>query len=287
MRLSSNLPRRQDPAREASPEDPFETAVEPVHGQSPLEALIADTAESEVRPARFDRRALAALVVVLAAAVIGTVFVATSLFVRDPNPLSTGNAAGASVAAGSVAPAKSVGHQVAGSRALALDFDTLPTESVVQGWTVTSDDRLNVAAVPTAVDRSARLEGGGDSAACHPIGFAIGTFEATFMVDTVSAGGLALAIDFDDGSVLEITVADSEASMGEWPGPVAVDAGDFYRWEVSRAAGGYRATLFDEGGDRLAVAEAVPGGEHATAVCMSVIAPARAYLDELRVETPR
>lgn len=181
------------------------------------------------------------------------------------------------------------GEDVAGSNRLVTDFDVLPTGSEVEGWSVSDGARLQVAALPTAVDRSARLEGTGRASACRDLGVAVSNFEIMFMLDAVPAGGVTLFnLDVDDGSAQSVSLTDGRVTVAAIGDAVELEARTWYRWVVRSARDEVRMSLHSADDSPLAeaVATGLDPGAQATEFCMTTLAPSRLYLTEMNVETP-
>ena len=183
----------------------------------------------------------------------------------------------------------SPGEDVAGSNRLVTDFDLLPTDSEVEGWSLNDGSRLVVAARPTAVDRSARLEGVGRASACRDLGVAFSTFEILFMLDAVPAGGVTmLNLEIDGGSAQRVSLSDGRATVAAIGDGVELEARTWYRWVVRNAGDDVSTSLHSADGSPLAEAVA-PGlrpGAHATEFCMTTLESSRLYLNQMNVETP-
>jgi hypothetical protein len=187
-------------------------------------------------------------------------------------------------------PTASPGEDVAGSNGLVTDFDLLPTGSEVEGWSLSDGARLTVAAMPTAVDRSARLEGIGRASACRNLGVAFSDFEIIFMLDAVPTGGVTLFnLDIDGGSAQSVSLTDGRVTVAGIGDAVELEARTWYRWVVRSARDEVRMSL--QSADESLLAEAVaPGldpGAQAMEFCMTTLAPSsRLYLTQMNLETP-
>jgi hypothetical protein len=229
---------------------------------------------------------------VLVLAGVGTV-VAMSLIGMGPIGLSAGPDARTdepSPVASPESPGTSADPSggVAESRRLVADFDLLATGSPIGGWTLTDGATLVTAARPTALDRSARLDGDGVRTACQDLDVELGQLTATFMIDRLPDGDVTLlALAVDDGSTHRLTVIDGEATASPDSKPVALEAGRWYRWAVASGDDGVRVGLVDDEGAVLT--EATSGGAtpeaRATAFCMTAGTSTRLYLSDLTVET--
>lgn len=270
---------RVRPRKPAAKGEPDATLPRPL-----LRAVVAEPVEE--RPAMgFDRRVIA-FVVLMAALAIATVGAITMALVGgESDPPTSPSAVGALASARALPtsapssasipadPSPSPTGDVAGAQSLTLGFDMVPTGARIDGWTLTGDGALEAAAVPTAVDRSARLDAGSRAMACLPLDAALGTLAATFMVDAVPGGELPLlTLGLDDGTTLALGA------------PVALEADTWYRWVVTGEADGVGVELLSADDTPLAEATSPAGGAGATEFCMTVEAPTRVFLDELAVE---
>lgn len=257
-------------------------------------------AEPEVQTSAdgYDRRTIAFILLGLALAVTTVVVLVTSLLSGDPE--SPGSGRGAEAAASfpilptvaptaalpTAQPSLSPTGEVAGAESLTITFDMASTGSRVGGWTLRGSGELDIAAVPTAVDRSARLDAQDAATACVSLDVALGRLTAAFMVDLVPAGEQTLlSLDLDDGTTLDLTLIDGGLSVAETAEPVAIEAGTWYRWVVTRETNAARVRLLAADDALLAEVQSPSDGSGATEFCMTAKAPARVYLDELIGET--
>jgi hypothetical protein len=173
----------------------------------------------------------------------------------------------------------------AASTRLVQDFDILPTGSDVPEWASTDTVILDVAAVPTAVDRSARLTAEGMGSACRPLSAEIVSLTADFMIEPLPTDGFQiLAIELADGSVVTLSVTAEGAQLTDSSDPIGIEARAWYRWSVSRNEGWFELALFDVDGAALRVDEVEARDAAAKRFCISTEAPTRVYLDALTVE---
>jgi hypothetical protein len=256
-------------------------------GVNRLVAFIADwlDAAAEDGPASWLPRGLvigAVLILVAGGAVL-----ATSLLSREPG--------GVTGVPEPVAPEPSEEETleptdgVAGSRRLVADFDMLPTGSELDGWTLTEGARLDTAARPTAVDRSARLAGERSATACQALDIELATLEATFMIDGLPEGEVTLlALALDGGSEHRLTLTDGSATAIPTGDAVALQAGTWYRWAAVNGDEGLQLRLLTADGTLLTEATAPQdeGNARATEFCMTAAPSTRLYLSDLTVETP-
>lgn len=244
-----------------------------------------------------DRRAIASAVLLLglAIATVGAIAVA-SLSGESETPPSA-PAAGAlpsalilptiapSSAAPPAVPSPSSTGVVAASTGLSLGFDLLPTGARVGDWKLSGDGDLEVVAVPTAVNRSARLDTRSGATACLWLDVALVTLSATFMLDAVLGGGQTLlTLDLDGETTLSVTLTDAGATIADSSEPVPLVPGIWYRWVVTHEADALGVRLFSADDALLAEAISPADGSRATEFCMAVEAPMRVYLDQLTVE---
>lgn len=184
---------------------------------------------------------------------------------------------------------------VAGSQRLVMDFDMLPTGSRIDGWTLTAGARLETAAQPTAVDRSARLDGEGSATACQDLDIELSGLEdielaglgATFMIDSVPEGEVTLlALALDDGSTHRLTPTDGNATAIATGQAVALEPGTWYRWVVVNGDEGSHLRLLAADGTLLtdAVVPRRAANARATQFCMTAAPSTRLYLSDLTVE---
>ena len=185
-------------------------------------------------------------------------------------------------------PLASPAEDTAGSAGLAEDFDRLVTGEGVPGWEVDGDARLEVAALPTAVQRSARLETDSDGMACRPLPPGMQRLSAVFMLDALPpAEILTLALATEGGQNVSLAISpDGRSSLSGTPTPAAIQADTWYRWSVVTVSGAVTTSLLDAEGNVLA--EHAVAGEDAVgnSFCLSTRAPARVHLDSLTVENP-
>ncbi|MGQ0608851.1 MAG: hypothetical protein ACT4OQ_10375 [Chloroflexota bacterium] len=262
---------------------------------TPMRALLVDTADEQGPTAWIDRRGLLVGALLLGA-VIGSLAVAAAALLTSESPALSG-----SVGTGSAPPSTSPSPDasgppgaspsegVAGSQRFVADFDLLATDSLVDGWAQSDGAALVVAAVPNAVDRSARLEGVGRASACLDLDVAFSSFDALFMLDAVPPGGVTLlTLELDDGSTQRVSLSGGGATVAALGDAVELEARAWYRWVVSRTGVGLRMSLQTADGSPLAEAVA-PGpdeGARASEFCMATIASSRLYLNEINVEAP-
>ena len=261
-----------------------------------LRAVVAEPAEED--PAMgFDRRAITVvgLMAALAIATVGAITVALVGDESDPpaSPSAVGALASAralptsapSSASLPADPSPSPTGDVASSQSLTQRFDVVPTGATIDGWTLIGDGALEAVAVPTAVDRSARLDARFRAMACSRLDVALGTLAAAFMVDAVPGGGLPLlTLGLDDGTTLALTLTDSGAVLADSGAPVALEPDTWYRWVVTGEGDAVGVQLLSADDTPLAEATPPAGGAGATEFCMTVEAPTRVFLNELVVE---
>ncbi|MGH2429209.1 MAG: hypothetical protein ACRDGV_10085 [Candidatus Limnocylindria bacterium] len=176
---------------------------------------------------------------------------------------------------------------VAGSLSLVSDFDLLPTNSRIDGWTLTEGARLETAAQPTAVDRSARLDGAGTAIACQDLDIELSMLEAVFMVDSVPPGQVTLlTLALEGGSTQRLTLTDGSATLAATGQPVELESGIWYGWAVTNGGEGFRTSLLAADGTLLAdaVTPVREGDARATEFCMTAAPSTRLYLSYLRLE---
>ncbi len=175
---------------------------------------------------------------------------------------------------------------VASSRRLVVDFDLLPTGTPIDGWTLSAGGRLEAAAQPTAVDRSARLDGEGGATACQDLDLELAGLEATFMIDGLADGELTLlALALDEGSTYSLTLNDEGGRLVAGGQSIELVPGTWYRWVFVSGDGGYEQRLLAADGTLLA--EAAAAGQtsaRATEFCMTAARATRLYLSDLTVE---
>jgi hypothetical protein len=221
-----------------------------------------------------DRRTI--IVVSLLAGLLGA---AVAMLASGPRPETMDGARPAAPdempsPSGQPSPVRTAG--TATSTRLVEDFDMLPTGGDVPEWISSDDITLDVAAVPTAVDRSARLTAQGRGSACRPVAAGIDRLTADFMFEPLPTDSLTvLAIEFADGSVVALSVSAEGTQL---------KAGEWYRWSVSRTRGSLELALFDVDGTELGAAEAGAPSADAEQFCIATESPTRVYLDSLTVE---
>jgi hypothetical protein len=226
--------------------------------------------------------------------VTGGAFLATSLLSSDqdgatalPGPRSAEPSGLTSPGAGPVTETPEPTGGVAGSRRLVADFDMLPTDSRIDGWTLTDGARLETAAQPTAVDRSARLDGEETATACQDLDIELAALDATFMLDDVPEGQVTLlALALDDGSTHRLTLDEGRATAIASGRAVPLEPGAWYRWVVEHGDDGLRLRLLSADGTPLTEGVTPPDSASSRAIefCMTVAASARLYLSDLTVE---
>jgi hypothetical protein len=176
---------------------------------------------------------------------------------------------------------------VAGSRLQVVDFDALATDSPIDGWALSDGARLLTAAQPTAVDRSARLDGEGAATACQELDIEMARFRATFMIDRVPAGEVAvLTLRLDGGSDHRLTVTDGRATTAPAGEAVALEPYRWYRWEVTYQEDVVRLALLRVDGTVLTEDASRPQASEprATEFCMTAAPQTRLYLSDLTLE---
>ncbi|MGH2380226.1 MAG: hypothetical protein ACRDG7_03275 [Candidatus Limnocylindria bacterium] len=267
----------------------------PRPSMTPMRALLVEAADEQGPTPRIDRRNLLIGALLLGALVGSLAVAAASVLMADSSAL-TGSAGSGSAQPSTIPPTDasavpgvSPGEDVAGSQRFVADFDLLPTDSEIAAWSSSDGARLVVAAVPTAVDRSARLEGVGRASACLDLDVAFSSFDALFLLDAVPPGGVTLlTLELDDGSTQRVSLSDGGATVAALGDAVELEARAWYRWVVSRTSAGLGMSLQTADGSPLAEAVA-PGpddGVRASEFCMATIASSRLYLNEMNVEAP-
>ena len=185
-------------------------------------------------------------------------------------------------------PIVSPAEGTAGSGGLAEDFDQLVTGAEVSRWDVDGEARLEVAALPTAVQRSARLTADVDAVACRPLPPGMQRLSAVFMLDALppaDVAALALSSSGDRNASLGIA-PDGRSTLSGKPTPASIQPNVWYRWSVAAVSGAVTTSLLDDEGNVLA--ELAVDGEDllGDSFCLSTRAPARVHLDYLTVENP-
>lgn len=204
--------------------------------------------------------------------------------VSDPASGEPSPAASADAGPAGATPGPTGG--VAASTRLVTDFDMLPTGSPIDGWTLSADGRLETAAQPTAVDRSARLEGEGGATACQDLDVELALLEANFMIDSLAEGDVTLlALAMDGGSTYRLQLADGSASLFDSAHHIELEPGAWYRWMIRSANEGEELRLLAADGTLLAEERRPEGANaRATEFCMTAPPHTRLYLSELTVE---
>jgi hypothetical protein len=262
---------------------------------TPMRALLVEAADEQGPTPWIERHGLL-IGALLLGALVGSLAVAAASVLTSGSSALTGSEGSESAQPStsaptdaSAAPGASPSEGVAGSQRFVADFDLLPTDSEVDAWSPSDGARLVVAAVPTAVDRSARLEGVGRASACLDLDVAFSSFDVLFMLDAVPPGGVTLlTLELDDGSTQRVSLSDGGATVAALGDAVALDARAWYRWAVGRTDEGLRMSLATTDGSPLAEAVA-PGPDadaRASEFCMATIASSRLYLNEMNVEAP-
>jgi len=185
----------------------------------------------------------------------------------------------------SLRPSASPTEEVAGSRRLVDDFNGLAIDTEIDGWTVTDTATIDVAARPSAVERSLRLSADAGGRACRDLNVAIGTVTADFMLDALPSNGVpVLTLELADETALTLTVVDGAATLAESTTPIPIEPHAWYRWAVVVEESEGRLTLIGPDDARLADASIPAPEAHATRFCLTTAGPARAHLDTLTVE---
>jgi hypothetical protein len=229
------------------------------------------------------RLAMAAAVLVVA---VGALIAALLTESQRPGPTGLrGPMAGTSAPSALPRSSDRPAGEAAGSRRMVVDFDTLATNSRIDGWTLTDGARLRSAVLPTAVDRSARLH---DGTACHELQLDVAELEATFMLARLPEGEVAaLVLELRDGSTHRVMISDEQVTLVPGGEPVPIEAGRWYRWRLAIADVGVRAEVLAVDGTTLSQATSGPGPDpRATDFCMTVAPAAALHLSDLAVGTP-
>jgi hypothetical protein len=176
----------------------------------------------------------------------------------------------------------------AGSAGLLETFDSLAIGDAIPGWTVSSGAAIDVAALPTAVDRSLRLTAPGDGRACREAGTALGSVKADFMVDALPAEPTSVvSLQLDDDSTLGVRVSEEGAQLTDTSSIVAIEPRAWYRWSaMADGDGGLTLRLSGEDGTVLAGMQLRAPSASVTAFCLTSVASARTHLNTLSVEAP-
>lgn len=173
----------------------------------------------------------------------------------------------------------------AGSTILVEDFDMFPTGGDVPGWASTGTATLDVAAVPTAVDRSARLTAARGGSACRPLTGEVAGVTADFMLEPLPSDRLTiLTVELAGASAVSLTVSAEGARLTDGSERIGLEPRTWYRWSASRDDESFQLALSDLDGAELGVAEAEVRDAAAEEFCISTEAPTRMYLDTLTVE---
>jgi hypothetical protein len=189
---------------------------------------------------------------------------------------------------GEPSPPESPAEGTAGSVGLAEDFDRMVTGGDVSGWEVEGKARLEVAALPTAVQRSARLTADVDGSACRSLPPDMQRLAAAFMLDALPPAEIAaLALMSSGNQTVALTIApDGRSTLSGRLTPAFIRAGTWYRWSVVAGSGAVTTSLLDDGGNVLAE-HAIDGDDGlGDSFCLSTRAPARVHLDSLTMENP-
>ena len=185
----------------------------------------------------------------------------------------------------SLPPSDQPTEDVAGSSGLVDDFDRLAIGADIDGWTLTDAATIDVAARPSAVDRSLRLSADADGRACRELDVAIGAVTADFMLDALPSDGVpVLTLELVDETALTLTVYDGAVTLADSTSSAPIEPHAWYRWTVVAEEGEGRMTLLGPGDTWLAEASIPVPEAHATRFCLTTAGPARAYLDTLTVE---
>jgi hypothetical protein len=174
--------------------------------------------------------------------------------------------------------------EVAGSRRLSVDFDSLATNSEIEGWDLTDGARFTTAVQPTAVDRSARLQNG---TACHALDVDVAELDATFMVDGTPPGEAStIAVEVGDGTVVRVTISNGQATVADGAEPVVLESGRWYGWRLAFSGDEVLAEILAPDGSVLSADRAVVAlGARASRVCLTAGSSSSLYLSDLAVGT--
>ena len=173
----------------------------------------------------------------------------------------------------------------AGSTRRVEDFDLLPTDSDVPEWAIAGSATLDVAAMPTAMDRSARLTADARGRACRALSDEITSLTADFMVEPLPPQSVSvLTIELAEDSAVTLTVAAEGARLTDSSERIPLESRGWYRWSVSRGDDSYQVALSEVDGAELGRAEVGAPDAAAQRFCISTESPTRIYLDTLTVE---
>lgn len=204
----------------------------------------------------------------------------------SPIPAATPSPTSDASASPSSGPTAS-GEGTAGSNRLSESFDEQPMDAEVEGWEVTDEASLTIAALPTAVDRSARLSTSEQGRACRSLPEGLTTLVADFMIDRPTDEAVdILSLRGPDGSAVSLTVSETSSTEDGASGGAAVEPRTWYRWSVSVESDQLRLSLGRAGEDPTSPATVrAPDGPLAQ-LCISTLAPTRIFLSHLIVEGP-
>ena len=113
----------------------------------------------------------------------------------------------------------------------------------------------------------------------------VSRFEATFMLDRVPAGEVAvLTLRLDGGSDHRLTVTDGRATTAPAGEAVALEPYRWYRWEVTYQEDVVRLALLRVDGTVLTEDASQAQMSRATEFCMTAAPQTRLYLSDLTLE---
>lgn len=173
----------------------------------------------------------------------------------------------------------------AASTILVEDFDMLPTGGEVPEWNPTGGVTLDVAVLPTSVDRSARLTAEGAGMVCRPLRHKIASLTADFMMEPLPSERVSvLTVELTGEHAVTLTVSADGAQLTDSSEQIDLEARAWYRWSVARADGSFEIALSEVDGADLGSAEVEAPDAAAERFCISTEAPTRLYLNSLTVE---
>ena len=182
-------------------------------------------------------------------------------------------------------PSSTPTADTAGSTIVVEDFDMIATGGDVPGWASTGSATLDVAAVPTAVDRSARLTAEENGRACRPLMGEVAGLTADFMVEPLPSDSImVLTLELGEDSAVTFSVSAEGGQLTDSSELIRLQPRTWYRWSASRDDESFQLALSDLDGAELGGADAEAQDTAATRFCISTESPTRMYLDSLTVE---
>jgi hypothetical protein len=223
------------------------------------------------------------VLVVLAAA--GTLLRSTGQPPREVGAVLDGTSSALRIRASASAGSSPVGSATHAPVDLLPGQDEQRTGSVIEGWVAVIGERLQVAPLPTAVDRSALLDAADRARSCRTLPTATDRVVATFMVDQLPGELITVLavepLDRSETAAAELQLGPMGALLVDGATPIRVEPGRWYRWTVELEDRGASSRLQQLDGSALGAPGAGSAPGRRLGVCVSTVAPTRIYLDEV------